>query len=267
MDSAGTLCIHLPLLQFCVFYLEPVASNPSAHAFSSFRWSSTACKASPFLSFLVVLPVVPLPFVGKVYVFEKRGKMRKIVGPSRNVSEVGRVVLHRENISYQLAVPLMPWKESCQENPALLSQRPGGIPLPMPSHLASESTVVLSERFHSNVTRSSAMILFLAVVTDSDAFGQLWWQVGCPLLPWRGWLAGTSSAAVTGTASRPGEAVKSNWNLGLGMGNRLHSVHEEELAYVAWKKDCPDEAWIMHLADTAFKTSSFQFAIDLYSVD
>lgn len=55
----------------------------------------------------IVLPVVPLPLVGKVYVFEKIGKMRKIVGPSKNMSEKERVVLDRESISYQLAVPLL----------------------------------------------------------------------------------------------------------------------------------------------------------------
>lgn len=126
------ICSHTMNSSFCCSFVSfPFGLWLVTHLHMPFLHSDEAALlARPLLSFPIVLPAVSLPFVGKVYVFEKIGKMRKMVGPSWNVSEKGRVVLDWEKISYQLAVPLLPWKESCQENPALFLQRSGGLPLP-----------------------------------------------------------------------------------------------------------------------------------------
>jgi len=66
------------------------------------------CLQGLSLSFPILFPAVPLPSVGNMHVFGKMGKLRRVVGPSRNVREKGRVVLDMENISCQLAVQLLP---------------------------------------------------------------------------------------------------------------------------------------------------------------
>lgn len=130
IESAATTQIYLSF-KFCILFSWAWVYSPFCLCPFLIQTKQHCSQGLSLLYFPILLPAVLLPFVGNMCVFGKTRKLRRVVCPGRNVREKGNVTLNVENISCQLAVQLLLWKEGFhREPPALLTESRRNLSLP-----------------------------------------------------------------------------------------------------------------------------------------